>query len=172
MSKLLQFIAEKPDSEQEIGTALRFLSAPGQDLRMADLRPGQAPNGVTFREDSFFWGFRRLPIAEAVKGLLLVGCIGSGKTTLINLFLKSIARRFLPGRGRPEQLIITDVKAENLPLLAESGLRPNCKNFWLLNPFDKRGAIYRYSPSFFGHDAFACRAGHKQLSGGDILAAG
>jgi len=145
MNRLLKYFTRTSDSEQKPGALLRLLTAPGQDLTTEDLQPAQPPKEVTFHEDNFWWGFRRVPIKEAAKGLLLCGCVGSGKTTIIDLFLRSIAPRFLPGRARPEQLIISDVKTENLPLLAASGLRPHCKNFWLLNPFDKRGAILSIS---------------------------
>ena len=141
MGRLLQFLADKPASQQEIGTVLRCLSAPGQDLKMEDLQPAQPPKSISFREDSFFWAFCWLPIVEALKGLFLCGCIGSGKTSIIQLLLQSIAARFLPSRARAENLIILDVKCELLPLLAALGLKPNHKNFWILNPFDKRGAI-------------------------------
>ena len=94
------------------------------------------------REGAFFWAMRDLPVSEAMKHLLVCGCVGSGKTTAIRLFLQSIAHRFAPGRSRPEHLIIFDAKGDAVPILAGLGLPPTYPNVWLLNPCDPRSAIW------------------------------
>jgi hypothetical protein len=94
------------------------------------------------RDDAFFWAMRDLPVREAMKHLLVCGCVGSGKTTAIRLFLQSIAHRFAPGRSRPEHLIVFDAKGDAVPILAGLGLPPTYPNVWLLNPCDPRSAIW------------------------------
>lgn len=102
----------------------------------------QAPCAVYFNEDQVFWAMRNMPIEEAPKHFLICGAVGAGKTTAIDLFLQSIAPRFLPDRTQPEQLIIFDAKRDILPTLAALGLRPEHENFWILNPFDERCAVW------------------------------
>ena len=65
--------------------------------------------------------------------------MGSGKTTLIQLFLQSLAPRFRRGAPRPEQLIVFDGKCDIVPLLAAMDLHPEDDNVFLLNPYDERG---------------------------------
>lgn len=88
---------------------------------------------------------RNLPVEEAVKHFLICGATGSGKTIGIQLFLQSIAPRFQDGAPRPEQLILFDAKCDALPMLAAMGLRSEDDNFWILNPFDKRSAVWNFS---------------------------
>ncbi len=101
--------------------------------------PEPPPNARAFDEGAFYWTLRDLPLKEATKHMLVCGMIGSGKTTLIRLFLNSIAPRFRPGRERPEQLIVFDAKGDMIPLLAELKLNPGMENFWFLHPADARG---------------------------------
>ncbi len=89
-----------------------------------------------------FWAMRNLPEKEATKHLLVMGTIGSGKTSAIKLFLQSIAPRFLRDWKRPEQLIIFDAKCEVISQLAALGLRPEHDNVYILNPDDERGAVW------------------------------
>jgi len=102
----------------------------------------QTPCAVYFNEDQVYWAMRNMPIEEAPKHFLICGAVGAGKTTAIDLFLQSIAPRFLPDRTQPEQLIIFDAKRDILPTLAGLGLRPEQENFWILNPFDERCAVW------------------------------
>ncbi|HRY49981.1 MAG TPA: type IV secretion system DNA-binding domain-containing protein [Candidatus Paceibacterota bacterium] len=97
-------------------------------------------NAAGFDPDSVRWGMRTLPIKEATDHFLMMGTIGSGKTTLIRHTLQSIAPRFRPEAARPEQLIIFDAKANAIPMLQALGLRPDQDNFWVLNPYDLRSA--------------------------------
>lgn len=105
-----------------------------------------SPCALHFNEDMVYWAMRNIPITEAVKHFLVCGAIGTGKTTVIDLFLQSIAPRFKPGRTRPEQLIIFDAKCDIIPRLASLGfsLDEDSKktNIWLLNPYDQRSATW------------------------------
>ena len=98
-----------------------------------------------FDENSVFWAMRRLPLTEATKHFLICGTTGSGKTSAIELFLRSIAPRFRVGRQLPEQLIVFDAKCDVVPTLAALGLRPKDQNVWILNPLDQRTAAWNVS---------------------------
>ena len=97
------------------------------------------PSALFFREDLMFWALRNLPATEAVKHMAVVGAVGSGKTTLIQLFLQSLAPRFRRNAPHPEQLIVFDGKCDIVPLLAAMDLHPEDENVFLLNPYDERG---------------------------------
>ena len=103
-----------------------------------------APAALCFNEDLMFWALRNLPVEEAVKHLAIIGCIGSGKSTLIQLFLQSIAPRFRADRAEPEQLILFDGKCDALPQLAALGLNPEdeSQNIYILDPNDERCAVW------------------------------
>ena len=107
-------------------------------------RPQPAPAAVFFDEDAVFLALRNLPVEEAVKHLAIIGCIGSGKSTLIQLFLQSIAPRFRADRAEPEQLILFDGKCDALPQLAALGLNPEdeSQNIYILDPNDERCAVW------------------------------
>jgi len=100
------------------------------------------PCALKFQESTCFWAMQNMPATEATKHLLILGVVGSGKTTAIKLYLKSIAPRFRAGREKPEQLIVYDAKRDMIPILAKLGLRPEDENVWILNPFDARGASW------------------------------
>ena len=85
---------------------------------------------------------RHVPATEAPKHFMICGTTGSGKTTAIELFLRSIAPRFQAGRQPPEQLILFDAKCDVMPLLAALGLERDAGNVWLLNPIDQRSAYW------------------------------
>lgn len=104
------------------------------------------PCAICFDEDMVYWAMRNIPVTEAVKHFLICGAIGTGKTTVIDLFLQSIAPRFKPGRKKPEQLIIFDAKCDIIPRLASLGFSldkdSEKTNIWLLNPYDERSATW------------------------------
>ena len=100
------------------------------------------PCAVGFDPDTIFWAMNNLPATEAPKHLLMCGTVGSGKTKTIQLFLQSIAPRFLPGHRQAEQLIVFDAKGDMIPRLATLGLPPEDENVWILNPFDSRAAVW------------------------------
>ena len=102
----------------------------------------EEPAALKFNEDYVYWAMRNLPATEAPKHFLACGTIGTGKTKIIELFLKSIAPRFKPGREHPEQLILFDAKGDAMTLLASLGLTPEATNVWLLNPIDERSAVW------------------------------
>ena len=138
------------DDLQNLGSTFwNLLKEPGQmDHRVSSPGPPstqETPSAICFNENLVFWAMRNLPTNEAVKNLAIIGCVGSGKTTLIQLFLQSIAPRFLPGFSNAEQLIIFDGKCDVLPLLASVGLTPNADNFYVLNPYDKRCAVWDFA---------------------------
>lgn len=100
------------------------------------------PCALHFDERLVYWAMRNMPIREAPKHFMILGAVGSGKTTAIDLFLQSIAPRFRADRAVPEQLIIYDAKRDILPTLASYGLGPDQENVWILNPFDNRCAVW------------------------------
>lgn len=102
-----------------------------------------SPNcAVAFDKHKVFWALRDIPVEEAVKSFLICGAPGSGKTKGIQLFLQSIAPRFTSAHDKPEQLVIFDAKGDALPMLASMDLRPEMDNFYILNPFDSRCAVW------------------------------
>lgn len=94
---------------------------------------------VDFDPNYFCWGLSDVPIKRSTEHLVCCGMISSGKTTLIRLFLQSIAPRFKPAHPHNEQLIIFDAKGNALPILDGLGISPDREDVWILNPFDKRG---------------------------------
>ena len=101
-----------------------------------------APSARYFNRELVFWALRNLPASQAPKHFLISGVAGSGKTTVIDLFLQSIAPRFFPEADRPEQLIVFDAKGESISHLARLGLHPDQPNYYILNPDDERGAVW------------------------------
>lgn len=98
----------------------------------------RTPSTRAPRSDSFFWGMDDVPIRAASRHLLILGTPGSGKTVSIDLFLQSIAHRFLaPAPGaQPERLIILDVKGTAYSFLTAQGIPP--EDIQILDPFDQR----------------------------------
>lgn len=108
---------------------------------------------LEFDEDYVFWAMRDLPIRQALTHLLITGASGSGKTTVIKLFLQSIAARFRPGWSRTkkaedeedpqsEQLILFDAKGDTVFLLHKLGLTLANQKLFILNPYDARSAVW------------------------------
>jgi energy-coupling factor transporter ATP-binding protein EcfA2 len=86
----------------------------------------------------FYWGGLWYPFEAAVKGLLIVGATGSGKTTLIRLFEQSVLPRI--SRARDQRAVVYDSADDYLPRLSGMGIdvseeRGLVKN---LNPYDQR----------------------------------
>ena len=123
-------------------------AAPGWGLLGSAPKPAAGPaaplepGAVTFNPDWVYWAMRHVPATEAPKHFMICGTTGSGKTTAIELFLRSIAPRFQAGHQPPEQLILFDAKGDMMPLLAAVGLDHNAGNIWLLNPIDERSAYW------------------------------
>ena len=121
-----------------------FTDAPPSAGPVAAAQGQTSPAALFFNEQLMFWALRNLPVEEAVKHLAIIGCIGSGKSTLIQLYLQSLAPRFRAERREPEQLIIFDGKCEALPQLAALDLNPEDErqNIYILNPNDQRCAVW------------------------------
>jgi hypothetical protein len=117
-----------------------FLIDPGAANEKPPDLPPVGPEA--FDENSFFWAMRNLPIREATKHFLICGCIGSGKTVTIQLFLQSIAPRFQRDRKQPEQLILFDAKNDAREMVKALGLNPKDSNVWILNPADPNSAVW------------------------------
>ena len=100
------------------------------------------PSSVFVNEHSLYWAMRNIPEKYATQNFLVCGIVGSGKSTVIQLLLQSIAHRFHPDRARPEQLIVFDAKGDAIPRLAAVGLHPGQENFWIMNPADRRSAAW------------------------------
>lgn len=147
MAPLWDYFTEIPDEDDAAGRASRFW-----EYFTAEAAPDAAtvrsvaedPCAVRFDEEQVFWALRNLPVREAMRHFLICGAIGTGKTTLIDLFLQSIAPRFKAGRTTPEQLVIFDAKCDIIPRLAALGLSldEGEGHVWLLNPYDRRGATW------------------------------
>ena len=110
----------------------------------AEVNEAEPPksSALRFNKEAVFWALRDLPVTEAVKHFLICGMTGSGKTTAIQLYLQSIARRFRARRKTPEQLIVFDAKCDMVPVLAGLGLTWEDDNVWILNPYDARSAVW------------------------------
>lgn len=145
MGGLLDIFFEEPDDRRKPlpGAGILFEEEDATTGDTATDPPGKVPSPVAFfREESMYWAFRHLPVGDAPKHLMICGTVGSGKTTLIKLFLQSIAPRFQQDRAKPEQLIIFDAKGDIVPTLAALGYAPTDPNVWIMNPFDERSAIW------------------------------
>lgn len=119
-----------------------FLGEKAPNDSAAEVEP--PPNcAVAFAPEHVFWSLRDIPVTEAVKSFMICGAPGSGKTKGIQLFLQSIAPRIIPTEGAPpEQLIMFDAKGDAIPMLASMDLRPELGDYYILNPFDTRCAIW------------------------------
>ena len=127
-----------PDPPESLGDLFTDSSPPDGAAKGRS----ETPSAISFNEAKVFWAMRNMPVGEATKHFFICGTAGSGKTTVIQLFLQSIAPRVRQGRAQPERLIVFDAKGEIVPALAAIGLRPEDENVWILNPFDARGASW------------------------------
>jgi hypothetical protein len=146
MSNLFDIIFQDDEGEPPERESPRRRGFPDPDPQPAGAPPPR-PCAVQFDERKVFWAMQDLPIEEAVKHFAICGCIGSGKTTAIDLLLQSIAPRFRAGWKRPEQLVVFDGKCDLVPKLAGLGLNVReesvrDQNVWLLNPFDHDTAVW------------------------------
>ena len=112
---------------------------------LAASREVPPPSCQVFDPNQMFWAMRNLPVTEALKHFAITGATGSGKSTIIQLFLQSIAPRFKPGFGQPEQLIVFDGKCDAVTQLASLGFYPEDDNVYILNPHDVRCAVWDIS---------------------------
>jgi len=146
VASILDYFTKIPEDESKKSSVWEYLTPVKKPDGSRAERGSSVPCAVEFSEDHVFWAMRNTPVGEAVKHFLACGAIGTGKTTVIDLFIQSIAPRFRPGRAVPEQLIIFDAKGEIVPKLAalgfslENGGPEN--NIWLFNPYDKRSAVW------------------------------
>ncbi|MHC1763399.1 MAG: type IV secretion system DNA-binding domain-containing protein [Verrucomicrobiia bacterium] len=105
--------------------------------------PQFSPCAVHFDKDHFFWALHNLLLKAATEHMACIGTIGSGKTTLIRLFLQSIAPRVRADwPGPPEQLVVFDSKFDAIPILAGMGLHPDSPNVYIFNPHDERSVSW------------------------------
>ncbi len=142
--QFLQLLAkgqETPSTPSSFWKLMAARDAPERQLRKR-VDEEQSISALHFDPDAVFWAMRNLPAKEALKHFVICGVTGAGKTIAIQLFLQSIAPRFKPDAKMPEQLIVFDGKCDILPLLGSMELRPEQNNFWLLNPFDQRSAVW------------------------------
>ena len=128
----------------------------------------EPPCARFFDPSLVYWVTKNIPHTEAVKHFLVCGTVGSGKTTVIQLFLQSIAPRFLgdysarevftgdqrlpsarrfivPDRSAPEQLVVFDAKGDMVVRLQAMGFDCSAGSFHILNPFDKRASTWNLS---------------------------
>ena len=108
----------------------------------APAHPQAVPTSLVFNPEMLFWALRNLPLREASKHLAVFGTTSAGKTTLIQLYLQSLAPRFRRDWPHAEQLILFDGKNDAVPLLAGLGLNPEDENVHVLNPYDERGVAW------------------------------
>ena len=134
----------KPDPQPPNDLSLWNLLADPNTVTPGGPDDPARPSSIYFNERSVYWAMRNIPEKYATQNLLVCGIVGSGKTTVIQLFLQSIAQRFQPHRARPEQLIVFDAKGDALPRLAALGLHEGQENFWIMNPADVRSAAWSF----------------------------
>src|SRR5438093_9378703 len=89
--------SDPPENFEDLFTASKPPNGAGQ-------RPAETPSATSFDEAKVFWAMRNLPVGEASKHFFICGASGSGTSTVIQLFLQSIAPRLHQGRTQPEQL--------------------------------------------------------------------
>jgi hypothetical protein len=107
----------------------------------------ESSSATAFNENKLFWAMRDLDISQASKNFFACGSCGTGKSLSIQLFLQSIAPRFVSGRPKPEQLVVFDARGAFLPTLSAMGLKSGDDNVWILNPFDDRSAVWDIAES-------------------------
>ncbi len=100
-------------------------------------RSSQTEVSVPKTTDYLLWGDTPLPLDEATSHFLAVGATGSGKTTIIRLFLQTVFPRFLANGDN--RAIVYDAKQDALPLV--HAMAPHI-DIATLNPFDQRGAAW------------------------------
>jgi len=98
------------------------------------------PCSVNFSPHHVHWAFQDMPIRHADKHFLIAGPTGAGKTSMIRLFLQSIAPRLQQGEN--EQIIIYDAKGDILPVLSGLGFDDEGPDIWIMNPFDARAGVW------------------------------
>jgi len=142
------FASSDEDDPKEEGSLAGFFSLfteppdPNDPNRPQEVEPIEPSSFRVFEEDRLFWALHDLPLSTASHHFAVCGAIGSGKTTIIELFLQSIAQRFRAGRTPPEQLIVFDAKGDMIQTLAGFGFKPDDENVYILNPFDNRAASW------------------------------
>jgi type IV secretory pathway TraG/TraD family ATPase VirD4 len=97
---------------------------------------GASPYASPFSPHQVQWAFQNMPVRHADKHFFVCGTTGSGKTTLIRLFLQSIAPRLRSGLN--EQIVLFDPKGDILPILSGLGFGDESGEVWVMNPFDAR----------------------------------
>lgn len=73
-----------------------FTHADAPSVSAPVVRAQALPAALDFNAEQIFWALRNLPVREAVKHLAILGTTSGGKSTLIQLYLQSIAPRFRP----------------------------------------------------------------------------
>ena len=105
--------------------------APANGSRGHGGRP-RSRKPVMPRKNGIFWGGVWLPRHLAQYNFLLAGCVGSGKTINLRLFMQSI----LPyiGSGKGMKAVINDPKRDMLPIIR--GINPTCP-IYNMNPMSE-----------------------------------
>jgi hypothetical protein len=108
----------------------------------SDATPPEPPTpGILPPPDKLFWGMQELPFSEATKHFLILGSPGSGKTTLVDLLMRSVLRH-VGAPGFNHRALLYDAKGDSLPTLARMGFQiastPVSGGVLTLNPFDRR----------------------------------
>src|ERR1700677_1770774 len=124
MNGLIQLFSNNLPSKKSTGSSFEFFVSPVESVTAGGLVLPQDPCARDFNEDYFYFCQRNLPIGQAVNHMVVIGTTGAGKTTVLNAFNSSIAKRFKPGRKKAEQLVIFDAKGDTVPFLASLGYRP------------------------------------------------
>lgn len=107
--------------------------------RIAASETSEDDNDPAAQEDGnvITWGPVELPLSEATGHLMAAGTTGSGKTTILRLFMQSVLPQIVAGSDR--RALIYDAKGDLMSLLPAICPEADIKT---MHPFDSRGVAW------------------------------
>ncbi|MBX9792570.1 MAG: type IV secretion system DNA-binding domain-containing protein [Pirellulales bacterium] len=105
--------------------------------RSSTTTPTDAQTNGPGSADECLWFGVDLPFREATSHCMLAGATGSGKTTMLRLFMQGVLPRIGPGSG--QRALVYDAKGDLMSLLPAISPASIIKT---TNPFDARGVAW------------------------------